>query len=169
MPPVSLLHRAVIFCAVFFLVLMPVWAGLPRQTFETPVSAGRLPAPWQSAGAVAAVTDLDSFTGEQSLLLSPPLTDAVPEVSIPAVIMGDAPGFIDLWIKPVARTLAVHPPGQLSAGQPTESSGVLYLDGAHFLFQRQGNRYAILALNRLAGRRTTTWRTQEGGPRIGCG
>jgi hypothetical protein len=156
MPPVSLLHRAVIFCAVFFLVLMPVWAGLPRQTFEIPVSAGRLPVPWQSVGAVASVTDLDSFTGEQSLLLSPPLTDAVPEVSIPAVIMGDAPGFIDLWIKPVARTLAVHPPGQAAAGQPTESSGVLYLDGAHFLFQRQGNRYAILALNR-APQQQTLW------------
>lgn len=126
-------------------------AALPQQTFESLVS-GRPPgAPWQASGGSLLVTDLAAATGEHSLQLQPTAGTLTSEATIPVILGAATPGFVDLRIKPVARTLDRHPDGHAAAGQPSESTGVLSLDGAQLLFSRQANRYSVLALTRSAG------------------
>jgi predicted outer membrane repeat protein len=121
-------------------------ATLSLQTFESPPPQGLPLAYWSATGgAPLTFTNLDSATGERCLLVPAPVDTSTPEVSLPTILLGEDPGFCDLWIKPVSRTLALT-----AGGQPTESSGVLYLDGAQFLFQRQANRFSILAHTRDA-------------------
>jgi|GEM_PF-540855 len=148
MPSLSFLRATASLCAACLLLVVPALASLPLQTFESAFPGYSLPAPWRSSGSPPLITDLDSATGEHALLLTPPTGTGTNEASLPAILLGDTPGFADLWLKPVARTLMLHPAGHASAGQPTETSGVLYLDGAHFLFQRHANRYSVLVLTR---------------------
>ena len=121
-------------------------ATLSLQTFESPPPQGLPLAYWSATGgAPLTFTNLDSATGERCLLVPAPVGTSTPEVSLPTILLGEDPGFCDLWIKPVSRTLALT-----AGGQPAEASGVLYLDGAQFLFQRQANRFSILARTRDA-------------------
>lgn len=136
--------------ALLLITALGARAALPLQTFES-LLAGQPPgAPWQSSGLVSTVSDLDAAVGEHALVVPAPTTSSLVEVAIPALVVGDNPAFIDLWIKPVSRTLDLHAADHPAAGQPVEASGVLCLDGAQFLFQRQANRYRVLAWSRTA-------------------
>ena len=142
-------HRLACLAIGLAFAVLDIQAALSLQTFENPPPQGLPLAYWTVAGGgPLASTDLDAATGERCLMVPAPTSSFTPEVRLATILLGDDPGFCDLWIKPVARTLTLN-----GSGQPTETTGVLYLDGAHFLFHREASRFSILARTRDAAGR----------------